>query len=201
MLVLLIVTAGCHLDRKGPGTIRILVTKVMDPEAGPCTEVLDPNEILKTIVVREAPDLESAEGTEIARITVRGRDATENNGKACSYTAVEKVKAQRGTAYGITADGETVTLRWPGEMIDDCYFHDCVNYSDTVTVEFLARGGPTSAEILALFEQDRSLRQVLRDPESAEIVDLIGEQFLMRVLRNLHYGNLHYVAVHPRTDV
>ena len=187
VLLLLVGATSCHRDHRGVGTIRILVTSAKGLGIEHCKRSVDPNEIWKTITIRDEDE------TELTRMTVRGRDAevetrriSQIDGRRCILTAVNQVEAQQGVAYEITADGETMTLKWPGETIDDCYFHECVRYQPAVTVEFFARGEPGSAEVLAWAKQGTRCPDVLKDRGSAGIVALSGENLFCRVLSSFN---------------
>ena len=156
VVLLLIGTTSCqgssvHFD--GAIKIRILAAGgkgVAGLGIDHCKRSVDPNEILKIIAIRDS------DGKEVARMTVRGRDATAKkvgvNGRHCVVTAVEKVEVQKGADYEITADGETFGIQWPVETADDC----CSAYYDTATLNLLARGITRAAkgsEILAHVRQ------------------------------------------------
>ena len=115
-LVLLIATTACSRASVGPGTIAVRI----DVAGGKgiaglgidhCKRAVDPNAVLKTIIIRDE------NGTVLADATLRGRDATARkigvNGRRCVVTAGMNVEVQTGASYQITADGETSTLDWP----------------------------------------------------------------------------------------
>jgi hypothetical protein len=108
-----------------------------------CEETVDPDGILKSITIRDP------EGTEVASVSVRGRDATVKevgaNPRSCSVTAVKRVPVpQEGLLYEITADGKTYSLGdWPGEYQPLGHFESCrsfYEYSDTRSIYLHARG-------------------------------------------------------------
>lgn len=205
ILVLLLGTTACQGGGAGrDGTIRIIVTRGKGLGVEHCKGSVDPNEILKMITVREE------DGSEVARMTVRGRDAVVKtvgvDGRRCVVKAAMDVDAPVGAPYEVTADDETVTVTWPSEGIDDCYFGDCIGYPvDTVPVPFFARGGPQSAEIRALMNlglscnilrdlhhedideapYDASTKEFLARPESAEVPALVEQGLSCRFLKHL----------------
>lgn len=186
LLLLLIGTTSCSSD--ADGTISIVVTGGRGASGlgvEDCERFLDPNEVLKVIVVRD-------EGAEVARMTVLGRDATAKkvgvDGRRCAFKAVMNVPGRRGEGYEITADGETKITEWEIEYHCRSLFGSCTIYYPTTPVEFLARGEDDSAAILGLMEQgyvdargiarewhisiDRARQLVQRDdfPAPAEVV-------------------------------
>jgi len=132
VLVLLVVAPACILpdfpdleDSAGqPGTIRIRVTGgrgehgILNFED--CKRLGRPDEILKDITVRDE------NGTEVAHVTVGGRDATlkVGNGRRCRIRAEKTVDVQTGASYEITAGDETVTLHWPTDEERDYYLNE-----------------------------------------------------------------------------
>jgi hypothetical protein len=125
VLLLTVATASCEGGFcEGEGTIWIRVTgwerrSVLGVEH--CRGSVGPNEILKDISVRDQ------EGTEIARMTVRGQDATvkrSRNGWRCVIRAEMRVEGVPiGPHYVVVADGETTSVgyRWRYLDQDDCF--------------------------------------------------------------------------------
>jgi len=205
ILVLVVSTTACRGGGAGrEGTIRIIVTRGKGLGVDHCKGSVNPNEILKMITVREE------DGSEVARMTVRRRDAVVKtagvDGRRCVVKATMDVEAPVGAPYEITADDETVTVTWPSEGIDDCYFGDCIGYPvGTVPVPFFARGGPQSAEIRALMNlglscdilrdlhhedtdeapYDASTKEFLARPESAEVLPLVEQGLSCRFLKQI----------------
>jgi hypothetical protein len=185
VLLLLVAAPACG-GYMGPGTIVLRVTKVVDGIGiEQCGRSVGPNEILKTITIRET------DGTQVATVTMRGRDATVNERESdmprCSLAAVKEVEVQTGNDYEITADdGETRDIDWPVEEMDDsCYVGDCKIYVKDVGVDFLARGQPEAAEILAMAKQGFDCPDVFKDPASAEIGSRFGTNLLCGILANM----------------
>ena len=119
-----------------------------------CEESLVPNEVLKTITVRDE------DGEAVARLTVHGQDATTkragSDGRLCRFTAVERVQVEKGVSYEITADGDKRVIEWPFE--DDNCLHlsgwgTCRHYLDTVGVRLFSRGENQTAEIRSLMKR------------------------------------------------
>ena len=141
VVLLLIGTTSCQgssVNLDGAIKIRILAAGgkgVAGLGIDHCKRSVDPNEILKIITIRDPG------GMEVARMTLRGRDATAKKvGRRCAIRAVRKVEVHKDGDYEITADGETIGVHWPPET-DDC----CLTYY-IYTVDLLARGVTESAE-------------------------------------------------------
>jgi hypothetical protein len=147
----LLASCGCR-DPAVPdeeGTVRFVITgyrEAADLGVERCAEALGPDEILTTIEVRH-PD-----GSKIARVTVRGRDATvrpaEANARRCAIRAVTKVDVpQVGLRYEVTVDGETEAtyIRWLREYWEDArsfprYCRTPYEYDNSARVRLAARG-------------------------------------------------------------
>ena len=127
---------------RGEGNIRFVITgyrEAADLGVERCAESLEPDEILTSIEVRH-PD-----GSKIARVTVRGRDATVkqvgDKVRRCAIRAATRISVpQMGLGYEFTVDGETKTTytRWPRfETGGRC---DTYDYFNPARVRLSARG-------------------------------------------------------------
>ena len=126
LLSMLSLLASCRCREPvvsaGEGEIRFVITgyrEAADLGVEHCAESLEPDEILTSIEVRH-PD-----GSKIARVTVRGRDATLRlvgpKPRRCVVRAETRVSVpQVGLEYELTVDGETTKLaRWPGAYLEE----------------------------------------------------------------------------------
>lgn len=154
-LLLLISVSSCVGPKEGSGTIVVRVVGIRGAEGVSvqnCDGSLVPNEVLKTITVRDE------DGEDMARLTVHGRDARTKraggDGRRCRFTAVQRVQVEKAVSYQITSsDGDEHVIEWPFE--DDNCLHlsgwdTCRHYFDTVQVRLFSRGENQMAEIRSL---------------------------------------------------
>ena len=98
---------GDHVSTEEGAIAFIITGRRMAASLGidQCDGLLDPDEILKSITIHDP------EGSEVALVTVRGRDALVYGAdrRSCAIRVVRKVEVQEGLDYRITVDSETTT--------------------------------------------------------------------------------------------
>jgi hypothetical protein len=138
---------GCRTcDSPPEGTIGVVITGRKDSAdlgVEHCEDAVDPDETLKTVAIRDP------EGTKVARVTVRGRDATVKqvgaNLQVCRIRVVKEVRVpQAGLSYELTVDGVASSPDWPASEAEGSDRHyaggACPSYVDTIYLHRYARG-------------------------------------------------------------
>jgi hypothetical protein len=122
---------------------------------------------------------------EVARVTVRGRDATVRkagvDGRRCAVRAMTAVGVQTGANYEvITADGERRYIGWPQERLERCLpWGDCFYYPDTVGVHFYVNGEGEAGKVWALYR-----RGYVRVNDIARMWNIPGDRVMQIVQRD-----------------